>query len=241
LEAYDAATASRTIEDFVVNDFSTWYIRRSRDRVGPLASVEEKNSTFSVMYEVLVKISKLLAPFMPFISEEMFKNLTGRESVHLANYPETNTELLNQELIDQMSEVKKLVEVGHAKRKEAMIKVRQPLAEFKILNSQFIIKDEDLISLIKDELNIKKVSFEKGKGEIAVVFDTNLTQELKDEGEARDIVRGIQQERKKLGTSLDEKVNVILNRWPMAFEEYIKTKASVGTLIKGENFSVGRK
>jgi len=241
LEAYDAATASRAIEDFVVGDFSTWYIRRSRDRVGPLASIEEKNSTFSVMYEVLVKISKLLAPFMPFISEEMFKNLTGRESVHLADYPETNIKLLNQELINQMSEVKKLVEIGHAKRKEAMLKVRQPLAEFKILNSQFIIKDEDLISLIKDELNVKKVSFEKGKGEIAVIFDTNLTQELKDEGEARNIVRGIQQERKKLGTSLDEKVNVTLNKWPAAFEEYIKTKASVGTLIKGENFSVSRK
>jgi isoleucyl-tRNA synthetase len=241
LEAYDAATASRAIEDFVVNDFSTWYIRRSRDRVGPLASVEEKNSGFSVMHEVLVKIYKLLAPFMPFISEEMFKNLTGQESVHLADYPETNTKLLNQELIDQMSEVKKLVEIGHAKRKEAMIKVRQPLAEFKVLNSQFIIKDEDLISLIKDELNVKKVSFEKGKGEIAVAFDTNLTQELKDEGEARNIVRGIQQERKKLGTSLDEKVNVTLNKWPSAFEAYIKTKASVGILIKGENFSVSRK
>jgi isoleucyl-tRNA synthetase len=152
-----------------------------------------------------------------------------------------NTKLLNQELIDQMNEVKKLVELGHAKRKEVMIKVRQPLAEFKVLNSQFIIKDDDLISLIRDELNVKKISFKEGRGEIAVAFDTNLTPELKEEGEARDIVRQIQQERKKLGTTLNEKVNATLTNWPAAFEEYIKTKASVDSIVKGENFSVNRK
>jgi len=241
LEAYDGATASRAIEDFVVSDFSTWYIRRSRERVGPLASEEERNSAFSVMFEVLVKISKLLAPFIPFISEEIFKNLTGQESVHLADYPTASTKLSDRELIDQMSEVKRLVELGHAKRKEAMIKVRQPLAEFMVKNARFVIEDEDLLSLIKDELNVKKVKFEKGKGEIAVSLDTALTQELKDEGEARDIVRMIQQERKKLGTSLNEKVNVVLNSWPLAFEDYIKKKAAVNSLAKGEVFSVNRK
>jgi len=233
LEDYDAVTASRVIEDFVVSDFSTWYIRRSRNRVGPLASKEERETTFSVMYEVLVKISKLLSPFMPFISEEMYKNLTGLESVHLSNYPVANTKLLDQDLINKMSELKKLVEIGHGKRKEAMIKVRQPLAEFKVKNAQFIIEDEDLLSLIKDELNVKKVSFGKGKGEMTVAFDMNLTQELKDEGEARDIVRMIQQERKKLGTTLDEKVNVELNNWPATFEDYIKKKASVSYIGKG--------
>ncbi|MDP2637848.1 MAG: isoleucine--tRNA ligase [Candidatus Levybacteria bacterium] len=241
LESYDGATASKAIEDFIINDFSTWYIRRSRERVGPMVSEEQRNNAFSVMFEVLVSLSKLLAPFTPFIAEEMYKNLTGEESVHLADYPTGDMSVVDEKLIDKMLEVKRLVEIGHAKRKEAAMKVRQPLSELKVSNSQFIIEDEDLISLIKDELNVKKVSFEKGKGEVTVSLDTTLTKELKEEGEARDIVRQIQQERKKLGTTLSEEISVTLQNWPLAFEDYIKRKASVGSITKGEKFLVIRK
>jgi isoleucyl-tRNA synthetase len=132
-----------------------------------------------------------------------------------------------------------LVEAGHAKRKELGIKVRQPLAKFEIRNSKFEINDE-VISLIKDELNVKKVSFEKGKGELAVEFDTNITKELKDEGMARDIIRQIQEERKKLGTALDEKVGVVLDNWPKDFEEEIVRRGLVHFLKKGSTFKVTR-
>src|SRR3989344_7464326 len=100
--------------------------------------------------------------------------------------------------------------------------------------------NDELVDLIRDELNVKEVEFEKGKGEILVQFDTKITQKLKDEGLARDIVRKIQEERKKIGTSLNEKVNVVLSNWPKNFERYIKSKAFVARLEKGEDFKVKR-
>jgi hypothetical protein len=114
------------------------------------------------------------------------------------------------------------------------------LAKLIIKNPKPVI-EEGMISLIKDELNIKKIVFEEGKGEMAVDLDINITKELKEEGEARDIVREIQKQRKTLGTALDEKVNVTLQSWPTAFEGYIKKKASVDSIKKGEKFSVLRK
>lgn len=239
LEKYDAAFPSRAIENFVLEDFSTWYIRRSRERVSLFAEKEDRNTALSVMYGVLVTLSKLLAPFTPFISEEIFKNLTGEESVHLQEYPKGDKSLLDKKLVSDMGIVRKIVEFGHAKRKELGIKVRQALAEFTINNLQLTIGKE-LVYLIKDELNVKQVEFIKGKGELSVEFDTSITQELKDEGLARDIVRQIQEERKKLGTALDERVNVVLQYWPKSFEDYIKKKALVSILQKGTAFRVSR-
>ncbi len=241
LGKYDAASSSKAIQDFILNDFSTWYIRRSRDRVGPLATSEEKNTVFSVTYEILVTLAKLLAPFTPFISEEIYQNLVGGESVHLENYPLGDKSILDEKLVQSMEEIKKLVEMGHAKRKESGIKLRQPLAELRILNYELRIKDEELLSLMKEELNVKKITFGKNKGDISVSLDTNITSELKEEGEARDIVREIQKQRKILGTKLDEKVSVTLENWPQAFEDYIKRKASVNFMIKGPKFLVTRK
>ena len=247
LEKYNTTVCIRAIENFVINDFSTWYIRRSRERVNLSAEKEKRNSTLSVMYGVLVTLSKLLAPFTPFIAEEIFKNLTGEESVHLQEYPKGDKSLLDKKLVSDMETVRKIVELGHAKRKELGIKVRQPLAKFKVQSSTLRLRSGqefkvggDLISLIKDELNVKEVEFKKGKGELSVKFDTNITQELKDEGLARDIIRQIQQERKKLGTRLNEKVDVFLNHWPMEFEKEIKRKALVQTLKKGSAFKVTR-
>ncbi|KKQ40890.1 MAG: Isoleucyl-tRNA synthetase, partial [Candidatus Levybacteria bacterium GW2011_GWB1_37_8] len=228
LEKYDAFSASNSIESFV-NDLSLWYVRRSRGRIGlSQENTKDKNNCYETLWEVLASLCQILAPFTPFIAEEIYLNLTGEESVHLANWPEVGD--IDEKLEQDMDFVRKLCELGHAKRKEIMIKVRQPLAELKILNSELQIQDEELISLIKDELNVKKVSFEKGKGEMSVFLDVNLTTELKEEGEARNIVRMIQQERKKLGTELDERVNVVLKDWPKKFEEEIKKKAMVNNL-----------
>ena len=239
LEKYNTVASIRAIEDFVVNDFSTWYIRRSRDRVGYFADKEDKNTALSVIYGVLITLSKLMAPITPFISEEIYKNLTNEESVHLQDYPKGDMSLLNKKLVLHMKIVRKIVELGHAKRKELGIKVRQPLSKFSIFNFQFSINDE-LVDLIKDELNVKQVDFIKGKGELAVEFDTKITKELKGEGEAREIIRSIQGERKRLGTRLDEKVDVFLNYWPMGFEKEIKRKALVQTLKEGSIFKVTR-
>ncbi len=239
LEKFDSVESLKLIDDFVVKDFSTWHIRRSRTRVGLGAKPMDRNTALSVMYGVLVCLSKLLAPFTPFITEEIYRNLTSGESVHLEDYPEGDSRLLDQDLIEKMKEIRYIVELGHGRRKELGIKVRQPLAKFKIQNSKFKISEE-LIELIKDELNVKNVEFESGKGDLKVEFDTNITKQLKDEGEARDIVRKIQQERKRIGTSLDEKVNVVLNNWPFSYEAYIKKNALVSSLKKGDKFLVVR-
>jgi isoleucyl-tRNA synthetase len=231
LNKFDTIESLKAIEEFIVGDFSTWYIRRSRERVSLSAEKEDRNAALSVMYGVLVTLSKLLAPFAPFISEEIFRNLTKEDSVHLQDYPRGDVSLLNEKLVSDMEMVRKLVEFGHAKRKELGIRVRQPLAKFKVQSSKFKVGG-DLISLIRDELNVKEVEFKKGKGEVSVQFDTNITQELRDEGLARDIIRQIQEERKKLGTRLNEKVDVVLESWPKGFEEYIKKKGQVNRLRK---------
>jgi isoleucyl-tRNA synthetase len=224
-----------------INDLSLWYLRRSRNRVGTSATdLSDKNNFYNTLYSVLIEYCKVLGPLIPFITEEIYKNLTGEESVHLASFPKENDKAIDNKLEDEMDLARKIVELGHSKRKELQIKVRQPLTKLTVKNSELQIREE-ISSLILDELNIKKIEFEKGKGEMMVDLDTKITKELKEEGEARDIVREIQKQRKILGTTLDEKVDVILESWPLVFENYIKKRASISTLKKGEKFLVIRK
>ncbi len=239
LEVLDPRGASEAIELFV-NDLSLWYVRRSRDRVGPDSeSPQDKNAFYHTMFEVLTVLTRLVAPFIPFLSDEMYTNLTGEESVHLANWPEPQESKIHPSLESDMLAVRELVTLGLAARKQVSIKVRQPLAKFKIQNLTFKI-NEDLAQLIKDELNVKEITFEEGKGELIGTLDRTITPELKAEGEARDIIRQIQEERKKLGTTLSEKVIVTLPQWPKVYESFIQKKALVASLHSGEVFEVKR-
>ena len=239
LDTYDTVTAISLIQKFI-DEYSTWYVRRSRDRVGPAAENNiDKNAYYATSYEVLTTVSKLLAPLAPFISEAMYKNLTDEESVHLALWPTFQTEKINESLTQEMQNVRKIVELGHAKRKETGIKVRQPLAQFTVTNAPFTLS-EVLYPLIKDELNVKEIGFVKGEGELYGEFDITITDELKAEGEARDIIRKIQGERKNLGTSPQDKIEVTLPDWPEEFEEEIKRKTMIAVLTKGDEFSVRR-
>lgn len=234
LEKFDAATASRMIEDFVVNDFSTWYVRRSRSRVGPEADANGRNTTLSVMYGVLVSIAKLAAPLIPFITEEMYKNLTGDASVHLQSYPEGDKTLLNEELNKKMVVLRKIVEIAHAKRKESEIKLRQPLSN---LTYKIDIKlDEDLEQILADETNVKKVEYEKSTSrEPEVTLDTKITPELAQEGEARAIIRQIQQLRKDQNLTMNDKTKIEAPAWPKTFEEQIvKATYSISISIGAE-------
>ncbi len=239
-KGYEAFNTPEIVDQALVfiNDLSLWYLRRSRDRVGPAADdLKDKDSFYSTLYFVLKTYCQVLAPLIPFITEEIYRNLTGEESVHLSNFPKADVGLIDDKLEKEMDLARKIVEMAHAKRKEAGIKVRQPLAKLKIYNSKLKIRDA-VLCLVKDETNIKKIIFEEGKGGMSVVLDTSLTKQLKEEGEARDIVREIQKERKRLETTLDEKVNVVLKSWPAAFEDYIKKNALVGDLQKGDEFLV---
>lgn len=231
LESYDSVSAIQQYYAFI-QDISTWYIRRSRDR----ATDPEFLST---LYHILVALTKLMAPITPFITEELYRNLTGNESVHLDNWPEVNASFVDAALLAQMKSLRTFVELGHAKRKEKNVAVKQPLASLKIFVTDATVKIKaELDPLIMDELNVKKVEFPKGTEE-KVEFDFTLTDELKAEGEMRVIIRKIQAERKNLGTERSELVDVALPSWPKDWEEEIKKKALVHSLTEGE-FKVTR-
>lgn len=220
-----------------IQDLSVWYLRRSRERMGPNAEAgeSEKNDAYSTLWFVLKEYAKTLAPIIPFITEEIYRNLTGEESVHLSDWSQVDEGKINQNLEVEMDAAREIVEEAHAIRKKEMIKVRQPLSAINIVSP--IIFSDAVRSVIADEVNVKNVNVTKGE-KVTVELDLNLTQELKDEGVARDLVRTIQAERKKIGTKLNDWVDVKLENWPASFEEEIKKKALIRNLTKGEVMSV---
>jgi isoleucyl-tRNA synthetase len=235
LDAYDTVGAIDSLKAFIT-DFSTWYVRRSRDRVGPSAeNASDKEAFYETTHHTLVTLTKLAAPIIPFVTEEIYRNLVDEESVHLADWPinQSKTSDLNLELVEQMKIARKIVEIGLSHRKEKQIKVKQPLAKITVSVEQSLA--ENLNELIQAELNVKAVLYTKAKGtDISVELDTELTDDLIAEGQAREIVRKIQEERKKLETKLDEKITLQIESWPEAFEEYIKKHALVASITKGE-------
>ncbi len=241
LEKYDPQTASLSIESFVT-DLSQWFVRRSRDRIGPTVDEgPDKNNCYNTLYSVLTTLCKLSAPFVPFIAEEIYRNLTDEESVHLTEWPKEISNIKNQKskIIEEMEFVRKVCELGHAKRKELGIKVRQPLAKLQIVNSKLQI-DKELKQLIRDELNIKEVEIKTGDGELAVELDTKLTSQLIAEGQARELARQIQLKRKELGCNLTEKIKISLPDWPLQYADYIKRETLSVEIKKADILSVSR-
>ncbi|HVZ59098.1 MAG TPA: isoleucine--tRNA ligase [Patescibacteria group bacterium] len=238
LDNYDTVVAIDKIKVFIDN-LSTWYLRRSRDRVGPAAKdTTDRDSFYETLYHVLVTVCQLTAPITPFIAEAIYKNLTGQESVHLSNWPTFGQSTINLDLQNQMESVRRIVEVGHAVRKEKSLRVRQPLAKAIISPGRDAVKFKDNLDyLIKAELNVKELKFVDDSEELTVEFDTTLTPELEAEGQAREIIRKIQDERKRMGTDPTARVSVTLEDWPDRFAEEIKNKTLTVSLAKGP-FSV---
>ena len=238
LEKYDPYNSSGAIDKFV-DDVSLWYIRRSRGRVGFGAEDEnDKNEFYNTCYYVLTALSKILAPFNPFIAEIIYTNLTKEESVHLAFWPESKL-LSDQDtkLLNEMILIREIVEKAHAERKGKGIPVRQPLNLLKITNYE--LRNRDLEKLILDELNIKNIEYVKGKGELKVVLDTTITPQLEAEAKLRDLVRKIQGERKKMGMVLTQKVD-LWNEWlpkDIKDTQWLMKKAQIRNISKG-NFKV---
>lgn len=172
LEEYDAPEAARAIEPFV-DDLSNWYLRRSRRRFWKSEADEDKQAAYATLYEVLVTLSKLLAPFMPFLSESMYQNLvrsqdsTAPESVHHVAWPRMNPALLDERLLADMASVRKVVTLGHGIRASRSIKVRQPLKRV-IVVADPTQRDaiEHLSDLVADELNVKSVEFAEKEQEL---------------------------------------------------------------------------
>ncbi|HOV05791.1 MAG TPA: isoleucine--tRNA ligase [Anaerolineaceae bacterium] len=179
LESYDVLGATRPIQEFV-EQLSNWYLRRSRRRFWKSESDADKNAAYSTLYECLVAVSKLLAPTMPFIADELYLNLVGSvdptaaESVHLAAWPQVDESAIDEKLNSDMALVMKLTSLGHAARNKANRKVRQPLAEvaFSVGNADEERVVMDYADLLADELNVKEVRLLNAAGE-AVDYSLN--------------------------------------------------------------------
>jgi isoleucyl-tRNA synthetase len=251
LENYNTVKSGRPIKDFI-NEFSTWYVRRSRERV---KGEDEKDKQFALatMKHVLTDLAKLIAPFMPFIAEYLYQKLNskgeGKESVHLEEWTSAllNEKIKNQneKLLEEMEEVRKIVSLGLEARAKANVKVRQPLGKIKIKKSKIKI-GEDLIKLIKDELNVKEIIFdEKILGEVEL--DMEISLELKEEGNLRDLIRGFQDLRKKAGLMPGQKIVLIVQAEEQAkefmekFAEEIKKSAGLEKLEFSISMEDGQK
>lgn len=207
LDNYEIDRAIRPFMDFV-DDLSTWYIRRSRDR---FKNSEEKNDDAICAAQttkfVLFNLSKLLAPFLPFIAEDIYQKLrkdSDPESVHLDIWP--NLKKANEKIISEMQSLRDIVTRALLERTKSGIKVRQPLAMLSIKQDTLKGK-EDLIEILKDELNIKEVKFDENL-ESDMALDLNISEELKQEGNARELIRFIQQLRKSSGYNPNDVVLV---------------------------------
>lgn len=159
MDKFELTKVVREISDFVIEELSNWYIRRNRRRFWKTDKDDSKFAVYSTTYEVLLGISKLIAPIVPFISEELFRSLTDEESVHLADFPQFDEEKINDKIENRMDLVRDLVTLGRAAREEAKIKVRQPLSKV-IIDGKYKKIISDLSDLIIEELNVKEVIFE---------------------------------------------------------------------------------
>lgn len=158
MEIFEYTKVARAISEFLIEDFSNWYIRRNRRRFWTTEINDDKKAVYNTTYEVLLGVTKLLSPMVPFLTEEIFNNLTREESVHLSFLPKLDESLISLELEEKMDLVRKVVTLGRASREDAKIKVRQPLKEI-LLEKSLESKIGDLVELIKEELNIKEVVF----------------------------------------------------------------------------------
>ncbi len=211
LDSYELDRASRPIMDFV-EDLSVWYVRRSRERFKSEDVSVSVNALWYTRY-VLMELSKIIAPFMPFVAEHIFQSIRGHEdveSVHLSSWPVSYS--LNTELLNEMGIVREFVSMALMQREKSNIKVRQPLQKISLYHSGEGIKyEQELKEIIKDEVNVKEVEFVFNQNEKKVVLDTTITKELQNEGDVRELVRAIQDLRKRNNMMPNDPVVLSIN------------------------------
>lgn len=229
LDAYDTVRSCKSITEFI-NDLSTWHLRRSRERIK--GNNEEAERALEVLGFVLAETSKLLAPVMPFVSDYFYKDLTGLESVHLSRWTGAMP-APDGKILEDMAIVRKIVEMGLSLRKENNLKVRQPLAQLKVMfSSDGRQLGPDLLKIIADELNVRqscqadfKAADEgwavKDDQQVKIALDLRITEDLKKEGLARELERLVQDLRKKSGLKVGELVDVYYNMQDVTLEEIL--------------------
>ena len=220
LADYDVTAASRPIAAFV-DDLSKWYIRRSRNRFWKSQSDADKLAAYQTLHTTLTTVARLLAPFTPFIADAMHRNLAGGQSVHLADYPSADAPAIDTKLEEQMAAARRVVEAGNAARDAARIKVRQPLMSIAVPGDPL---PEELAAIVREELNVRALTF----GAAEVKLDTDISEELKLEGLARELVRMINDLRRQSGFNVEDRVHAryeaggMLARALEAHGDYVK-------------------
>ncbi|MBN2198165.1 class I tRNA ligase family protein [Candidatus Wolfebacteria bacterium] len=256
LDKYEINRAIAPINDFV-DDLSTWYIRRSRERF----KQGDKEAILTTKF-VIEELCKIFAPFAPFISEAIYLSLEKnlKTSVHLKDWPKLDKKLTNNKLIDLMVQIREIVSLGLEARVKSGIKIRQPLSELKIKNNELKNKKE-LLQILAEEINVKKIVFDSKLRE-KVKLDIKITPELKIEGLIRELVRSVQDLRKKAGyhpkdiiylwVKCPNKFEIAINKHLKDFKEKVGVKtvefrqsdkfdAEIEMKIDGENIWLGIK
>lgn len=216
MDGYDIPNAVKPILPFI-EDASNWYVRRSRRRFWKSGDDTDKNNAYRTLHYVLVQLAQILAPFTPFLAEELYQKLTDGDSVHLMDWPKTGH--INELVVGDMETVRDYVNQGLSIRAKERIKVRQPLASVAVPTlGQFV----DFKDILSEELNVKEVKLGK-----EFALDLVITPKLKSEGIAREVIRHIQAARKDAGLNVDDRIQLVLttgdNELNKSITEHSKT------------------
>lgn len=245
MQQYDVPNALKPVLS-LVDDASNWYVRRSRKRFWKSENDTDKSDAYCTLHYTLVRLSLILAPFTPFLAEELYRKLTGGESVHILDWPEVGH--VNELILQEMNYTREAITAGLAQRAEAGIKVRQPLAAATVWDAfdlgESHHKYKPYLDMISEELNVKKVELKRSANQNRlprIEIDLRITSELKLEGYMREIVRHVQNARKKTGLNVDDKINLsivtddpIIRQAVKEFEEVIKHEVLALSLSEKE-------
>lgn len=234
MECYDLPSAVQPILPFI-DDASNWYVRRSRRRFWKSGDDTDKQDAYKTLHYVLVQLAHVMAPFTPFLAEELYQKLTGGESVHLRDWPKMGH--VNELLVRDMTAVREVINLGLSQRAENRIKVRQPLASVHVqVQDADIIKYQDIIA---EELNVKRVVSAGTKdsalsSRIVIKLDLKITESLRHEGMAREVIRNAQSARKLADLNVDDRIELSLSTTDSDLRKAIDEHADV---IAGETLA----
>ena len=240
MEAYNIPAALSSVLEFI-DDMSNWFVRRSRRRFWKSEDDQDKLEAYSTLYYVLIYLAKILAPFTPFLAEELYQKMTGAgvvnseipESVHLLDWPEAG--VIDEAVLTQMAKTREIITAGLAERMkktetEAQIKVRQPLAKLVYAGEKL---DDFYEQIIMEEVNVKSV--EHGE---ALALDKTLTPELLEEGKIRELIRFVQAARKKAGLNVDDRIKLMVSmEVPETYREMLMNEVLAEELVNEGNFA----